>query len=54
MAEADKLLIAAEFDAKGAIKNVEILDTKFDKLGNTLRKGKARTEGMEKAQKKCL
>ena len=52
MAEADKLLIAVEFDAKGPIKDVEILDTKFDKLGNTLRKGKARTEGMAAAQKK--
>ncbi len=52
MAESDKMLIAVEFDAKGAIKQTEILDTKFDKLGNTLRKGKARTEGMAAAQEK--
>tara|TARA_R100000773_G_scaffold36410_2_gene31394 strand:- start:404 stop:1150 length:747 start_codon:yes stop_codon:yes gene_type:complete len=52
MAESDKMLIAVEFDANGAIKQAEILDTKFDKLGNTLRKGKARTEGMTAAQEK--
>jgi len=52
MAESDKMLIAVEFDANGAIKGAEILDTKFDKLGNTLRKGKARTEGMTAAQEK--
>lgn len=52
MAESDKMLIAVEFDANGAIKSTEILDTKFDKLGNTLRKGQARTEGMKEAQDK--
>tara|TARA_R100001163_G_C5045758_1_gene183108 strand:- start:250 stop:996 length:747 start_codon:yes stop_codon:yes gene_type:complete len=52
MAESDKMLIAVEFDANGAIKQAEILDTKFDKLGNTLRKGKTRTEGMTAAQQK--
>jgi hypothetical protein len=52
MAEEDVMLVAIRMDAKGAIKDADVLDTKFDKLGNTLRKGKARTEGMEKAQKK--
>ena len=52
MAESDKMLIAVEFDANGAIKQAEILDTKFTKLGATLQKGKARTEGMTAAQDK--
>ena len=52
MAEEDVMLVAIRMDAKGAIKDADVLDTKFDKLGNTLRKGKARTEGMEQAQKK--
>ena len=52
MAEADKMLIAVEFDASGAIKGATVLDTKFDKLGNTLRKGEKRTEGLANAQKK--
>ena len=52
MAEADKMLIAVEFDASGAIKDATVLDTKFDKLGNTLRKGEKRAEGAAAAQKK--
>ncbi len=52
MAEADKMLIAVEFDADGAIKKATVLDTKFDKLGNTLRKGEKRAEGAAAAQKK--
>tara|TARA_R100000353_G_C6505770_1_gene195365 strand:+ start:532 stop:1275 length:744 start_codon:yes stop_codon:yes gene_type:complete len=52
MAEEDVMLVAIRMDAKGAIEDADVLDTKFDKLGNTLRKGKARTEGMEQAQKK--
>jgi len=52
MAEADKMLIAVEFDASGAIKDATVLDTKFDKLGNTLRKGEKRTEGLANAQTK--
>ena len=52
MAEADQMLIAVEFDASGAIKDATVLDTKFDKLGNTLRKGKKRAEGLANAQKK--
>jgi len=52
MAEADKMLIAVEFDAGGAIKDATVLDTKFNKLGDTLRKGEKRAEGAANAQKK--
>ena len=52
MAERDVMLVAIEMDASGAIKSTEVLDTKFDKLGNTLRKGKKRAEGAAAAQKK--
>ena len=52
MAERDVMLVAIEFDASGAIQQTEVLDTKFDKLGNTLRKGKERAEGAAQAQTK--
>ena len=52
MAERDVMLVAIEMDASGAIKSTQVLDTKFDKLGNTLRKGKERAEGAAQAQTK--
>tara|TARA_R110002020_G_scaffold3388_1_gene15181 strand:+ start:442 stop:1206 length:765 start_codon:yes stop_codon:yes gene_type:complete len=52
MAEEDVMLVAIRLDAKGAIQDTEVLDTKFDKLGNTMRKGQERAEGAAQAQAK--
>ena len=52
MAEEEVMLVAIRMDAKGAIKDADVIDTKFEKLCKTLQKGKVLTEGMEKAQKK--
>jgi len=46
------MLIAIKMDAKGAIQDTEILDTKFKSLGASMQKGKTRTEGMAVAQEK--
>ena len=52
MAERDVMLVGIEFEADGAIKTATVLDTKFDKLGNTMRKGEERSEGLVDAQTK--
>ena len=52
MAERDVMSVAIVFDADGAIKKAQVLDTKFESLGASMQKGKARTEGLADAQKK--
>lgn len=52
MAERDIMSVAITFDADGAIKKAQVLDTKFKSLGASMQKGQARTEGLEAAQKK--
>tara|TARA_R100001530_G_scaffold84122_1_gene58631 strand:+ start:697 stop:1449 length:753 start_codon:yes stop_codon:yes gene_type:complete len=52
MAEEDVMLVAIKMDAKGAIKDTEVLDAKFTSLGATFQKGQKRAEGAATAQKK--
>ena len=52
MAEEDVLLVAVRMDAKGAIKDTEILDSKFKNLSTTFRNSKKPVEDVEKHQKK--
>ena len=51
-AETFKMMAVIEMDAKGAIKDTEVLDAKFSSLGNTMQKGKSRGEGAKDAQDK--
>tara|TARA_R100000995_G_scaffold83749_1_gene60486 strand:- start:1982 stop:2761 length:780 start_codon:yes stop_codon:yes gene_type:complete len=51
-AETFKMMAVIEMDAKGAIKDTEVLDAKFSSLGNTMQKGKSRAEGAKEAQDK--
>jgi hypothetical protein len=52
MADEDVMLVAIRMDAKGAIKDTEVLDKKFTSLGSTFQKGQKRAEGAAQAQKK--
>tara|TARA_R100000234_G_scaffold77724_1_gene48476 strand:+ start:30 stop:794 length:765 start_codon:yes stop_codon:yes gene_type:complete len=52
MAEEDVLLVAVRMDAKGAITDTEILDSKFKNLSTTFRNSKKPVEDVEKHQKK--
>ena len=52
MAEEDVLLVAVRMDAKGAIKDTELLDNKFKNLSTTFRNSKEPIEGAEQSQKK--
>ena len=45
MAEEDVLLVAVRMDAKGAIKDTELLDNKFKNLSTTFRNSKNPMEG---------
>tara|TARA_R110002020_G_scaffold199823_2_gene401780 strand:+ start:442 stop:1236 length:795 start_codon:yes stop_codon:yes gene_type:complete len=51
-AETYKMMAVIEMDAKGAIKDTQVLDANFTSLGNTMQKGKARAEGAKEAQDK--
>ena len=51
MAEEDVFLLSARVKADG-VEVLDIIDTKYEKLGKTLQKGKARTEGHAEAMKK--
>ena len=51
MAEEDVLLLSARIKADG-IEVLDVIDTKYEKLGKTLQKGKARTEGHAEALEK--
>jgi polyhydroxyalkanoate synthesis regulator phasin len=48
MAEADVMLTAMKFTAEG-IEVIEVVDTKYEKLGKTFAKGKKRAEGTKEA-----
>ena len=52
MAEADRALVAIDFDADGAIKKATVLDSKFEKLSKTFRNSKKPVEDAANAQKK--
>jgi len=52
MAEADRMLVAIDFDADGAIKKATVLDSKFEKLSKTFRNSKKPVEDAANAQKK--
>ena len=52
MAEADKVLLVVEADAKGAIKDFEVLDAQYTSLGATFAKGEKRAKGAADAHKK--
>ena len=52
MAESDKVLLVVEADAKGAIKDFQVLDATYTSLGATMQKGQKRAEGAADAQKK--
>ena len=52
MAEEDVLLVAVRMDAKGAIKDTELLDNKFKNLSTTFRNSKEPMVGAEQSQKK--
>ena len=47
-----KMMAVIEMDAKGAIKDTEVLDAKFTSLGSTMQKGQKRMEGAKAAQEK--
>ena len=47
-----KMMAVIEMDAKGAIKDTEVLDAKFTSLGSTMQKGQKRMEGAKDAQEK--
>lgn len=47
MAERDVMLLAVEMDAKGAIKDTQILDNNFKSLSQTFRKGNQETQKLE-------
>ena len=51
MAEEDVFLLSARVKADG-VEVLDIIDTKYEKLGKTLQKGKARTEGHAEAMEK--
>ena len=51
-AETYKMMALIEMDAKGAIKDTEVLDAKFTSLGATFQKGQKRMEGTKDAQDK--
>jgi len=52
MAEADRMLVAIDFEADGAIKKATVLDSKFEKLSKTFRNSKKPVEDAANAQKK--
>ena len=51
-AETFKMLAVIESDAKGAIKDAEVLDAKYTSLGASFQKGQKRAEGAKEAQDK--
>jgi hypothetical protein len=51
-AETFKMLAVIESDAKGAIKDAEVLDAKYTSLGASFQKGQKRGEGAKEAQDK--
>ena len=51
-AETYKMMAVIEMDAKGAIKDTEVLDAKFTSLGASMQKGQKRAEGAKQAQDK--
>ena len=51
-AETFRMLAVIESDAKGAIKDAEVLDAKYTSLGASFQKGQKRAEGAKEAQDK--